>query len=161
MKKKGLISRAAEILRQNDVRKTVPPVTKTFHITDDDGNISHFTVKTPSKGVLFSNADVSEVLDALMATIVETLRTGEEVSLRDFGTFGLKFRPARDTKMPGTNTPVTVSARHVPKFFFGNSLRMAAKMYDLSLGEQDGLSTTYNFDDEPDIDEEDFEGGDE
>lgn len=158
MKKKGLVSRTAEILRQNNVRKTVPPVTKTFHITDDDGKTSHFSAKTSGRGVLFSSADVSEVLDALMVVITESLRRGEEVYLRDFGTFGLKFRPARHTILPGTNEPVEVSARHVPKFTFGNSLRMAAKMYDLSLADGNAADDDdYIHEEDIDDDDDDFE----
>lgn len=135
MTKKEFISRTARLLRQNKARKTVPPLTKKFRIIDDEGNVSHFTAKSQPTGVLFSAEDVSQILDAFLAVAEDSLKHGEEIFFRDFGTLGLKYRPERTTFKPGTDEPVLVAGRYVPKFSFGNGLRMAAKLYQLSLEE--------------------------
>lgn len=133
MNKGQLISRVAEDMRLNNIRKPVALPKKTFHLTDDDGNHKDFVVKSADKQVLFSVRDVENVLDALVRVIGESLKKGEPVTIHGFGTFGLKYRKARATKQVGTDNWIDIAARYVPKFSFGNDLRMAAKLYELSL----------------------------
>lgn len=133
MNKRQLISRVAEVMRLNNIRKPVALPKKTFHLTDDDGNHKDFVVKSVDKQVLFSVGDVENVLDALVQVIEESLKKGDPVTIHGFGTFGLKYRKARATKQVGTDNWIDIAARYVPKFSFGNDLRMAAKLYELSL----------------------------
>ena len=133
MNKRQLASRTAEVMRKNNIRKSVLVPKKVFHISDDEGNTKNFVVKSADKNVLFSVDDVETILDTALQVIAESLKTGEPVTIQGFGSFGLKYRKARATKQVGTDKWIDVAARYVPKFSFGNNLRMAAKLYELSL----------------------------
>ncbi len=135
MQKKDLISNVAELLRKNDVRKPVSIPKQTFHISDDEGNHKDFTVKKTDKSVLYSVNDVKTIIDACLTVIEESLKRGEEICISGFGTLGLHWRAARRTKHPKNGEEVNIRARYVPKFSFGGRLRMAARLYELSLAE--------------------------
>ena len=133
MNKKEFISRVTEVLRENDVRKPVSVKKHTFHITDDDGNAADFHIKQHDKNVIYTVEDTTNFVDACLAVILDSLKNGEEISFKGFGSLGLHYRAARRTKEPNTGEWCEVEARYVPKFSFGNDLRMAAKLYELSL----------------------------
>lgn len=139
MNKKELIRRVADVMREKDIRKSVSYPKKVFHISDDEGNTKDFIVKRTNKNVLFNSDDIGAVIDTCLGVICEAIKNGESVSVHGFGTLGLKYREARATKRPGTEDWVEVSARYVPKFVFGNDLRMCAKIYELSLNDKDSL----------------------
>jgi DNA-binding protein HU-beta len=155
MNKRQLASRTAEVMRKNNIRKSVLVPKKTFHISDDEGNKKDFVVKSMDKNVLFSVGDVETILDTALQVITESLKTGEPVTLQGFGSFGLKYRKARATKQLGTDEWIEVAARYVPKFSFGDRLRMAAKLYELSLEDLklDEPLPIFSNDDEDDGDE--------
>lgn len=133
MNKRQLASRVTEVMRKNNIRKSVLVPKRTFHISDDDGNKKDFVVKSADKNVLFSVDDVETILDTALQVIEDSLKVGEPVTARGFGTLSLQYRKARATKQLGTNDWITIDARYVPKFSFGDNLRMAAKLYELSL----------------------------
>lgn len=153
MNKRQLVSRIAEVMRLNNVRKQVLVPKKVLHISDDDGNHKDFVVKSADKNVLFSVDDVENVIDATIQVIEESLKVGEPVTVQGFGTLGLKYRKARATKQVGTDEWIDVAARYVPKFSFGNNLRMAAKLYELSLDDLKLNEPLPIFGDEDDGDE--------
>ena len=136
MNKKEFISRVAEALRENDLRKPVSVRKHTFHITDDEGNSADFNIRQQEKSVLYTADDVSNIVDASLAVILDAIRKGEEISVKGFGTLGLHYRAARRTKEPNSGEWCEVDARYVPKFAYGNDLRMAAKLYEVSLAEK-------------------------
>jgi nucleoid DNA-binding protein len=138
MNKKDLIGKVVEVLRANDVRKNVASQKTTLHISDDYGNSSDFIIKKSDTGLLFTNRDVGYIVDALLAVIEDSLKHGEEVSVHGFGSLGVHKRAARQTVHPTTGATVEVDERYVPKFNFGNTLRMAAKVYELSLEDKRG-----------------------
>ena len=107
MNKKELIEKVTNVLQGNDIRKHVAAQKTTLHISDDYGNQSDFIIKKSSRGLLFTNKDVSTILDAVLAVVEDSLKRGEVV------------------------------ARYVPKFNFGNLLRMAAKVYEMSLVDEE------------------------
>lgn len=132
MNKKELISRASEILRINQTRKPVKIKKHRFQIIDEEGNTAYFTVKRADKQVLYTVDDVNNVIDACLEAILESIRRGEEVNIRGFGTLGLHYRAARRTKQPGTEDWVEIDAHYTPKFLSGNDLKAAVKVYDLA-----------------------------
>lgn len=136
MNKKEFISRVAEALRANDLRKPVSIRKHTFHITDDEGNSADFNIRQQEKSVLYTADDVANIVDASLAVILDAIRNGEEISVKGFGTLGLHYRAARRTKEPNSGEWCEVDARYVPKFAYGNDLRMAAKLYEVSLAEK-------------------------
>ena len=133
MNQKELVRRVASVMRENNIRKPVSSPKQVFHISDDEGNTKDFVIRKTNKNVIYTIDDVSSILDACVYVICEALKKGESVTMRGFGTLGLKYRKARATKRPGTEEWVDVAARYIPKFTFGNNLRMCAKVYELSL----------------------------
>lgn len=132
MNKKEFASRVAEALRENNMRKPVSIKKHTFHISDDEGNSADFHIKQRDRDVIYTVDDTTNVIDACIAVIIDALKNGEDIDIRGFGKLGLHYRAARRTKEPNTDKLVDVDARYVPKFFFGNDLRMAARLYELS-----------------------------
>lgn len=148
MNKKELTRKAAEVLRKSSARKTVSLPRQVFHISDDNGNQKDFIVKKADKEVLYTIDDVAIILDALIFAIKESLKVGDPVTIHGFGTFGLRYRKPRQTKQLGTDDTITIDGRFVPKFSFGNDLRLCAKIYEMSFDDRMKV---------PDLPEEDFE----
>ena len=69
-----------------------------------------------------SKADVKDVLDALTAQIVKTVKAGDEISLVGFGTFKSAKREARTGRNPEQRSrfPLLFSRNSLP----ANSLKM-------------------------------------
>lgn len=139
MNKKELISKVADVLRTGDVRKPLPSNKTVFHIVDDHGNQTDFTIRNSEKGLLYTADDVSAIIDACLSVVEDALKRGEEVSIYGFGTLGLNHRAARQTKHPDTGEAVTIKERYVPKFNYGNILRMAARTYEETAGGKGGV----------------------
>lgn len=135
MNKKELSSRVAEVLRANNVRKPVSVKKQTFHITDEEGNTADFHIKQQDKAVIYTVDDTTNVIDACIAVILDAIKNGEEISIKGFGTLGLHYRAARRTKEPISGEWCEIAARYIPKFSYGNDLRMSARLYELSLAE--------------------------
>ena len=136
MNKKEFISRVTETLRSNGLRKPVSVRKHTFHITDDEGNSADFNIRQQEKNVLYTVDDTANIIDACLAVILDAIRNGEDVNIKGFGCLGLHYRAARRTKEPISGEWCTVDARYVPKFAYGNDLRMAARLYEVSLAEK-------------------------
>ena len=67
-----------------------------------------------------SKADVKDVLDALTAQIVKTVKAGDEISLVGFGTFKSAKREA-----PATGATIQIPASVQPKFVAGKQFKDA------------------------------------
>lgn len=154
MNKKDLVSRVSEILRENNLRKPVKIKKHKFRIIDEEGNTADFTVKRADKQVLYTVDDINNIIDACIDAVLESIRRGEEVNIRGFGTLGLHYRAARRTKQPGTEDWYEIDAHYIPKFFSGNDLKAAVKVYDLSRREMNNMEDSYG------IDFDDDAGGD-
>ena len=72
-----------------------------------------------------SKKDANAAVDALGATIIEALSSGDSVGLIGFGTFETKNRPARTGRNPQTGEPLDIPAKTVPVFKAGKRLRDA------------------------------------
>ena len=130
MNKKELISKVADTLRAGNIRKKSPANKTVLHIMDDHGNQTNFTIRNSEKGLLYTADDVSAIIDACLSVIEDSLKHGEEISIYGFGTLKLNHRAARQTKHPDTGESVIIKERYVPKFNYGNILRMAARTYE-------------------------------
>lgn len=69
--------------------------------------------------------DVAKVLEALITTVGNTLKKGEDITLIGFGAFKVNKRAARTGRNPKTGTPVQIKASKVPSFKAGKSLKAA------------------------------------
>lgn len=155
MNRKEFVRRIASFMRENDVRKPVSMPKQVFHISDDEGNKKDFVLKKIDKTVLFTVDDIESMVDACLQVIRDAMMHGESITFRGIGTLGLRYRAPRKLKHVETGEEVVAEARYLPKFSFGNDLRMWAKMYELSLADQ-GIDTPL-----PVFNEDENDGGDE
>lgn len=137
MKKDEFAMRVASVLRDKKARKPVKAQKSVFHISDDEGNSKAFAVTAPASQVAYTIEDVRVILDTAIQVIEELICRGDELSVRGFGTLGVKYREARKTKVPGTEDWVDIQGHYTPKFIAGNTLKMCAKIYELSMGDRD------------------------
>ncbi len=72
-------------------------------------------------GVTKKQADA--VLTATLDTIVETVSSGDKVSLVGFGSFEPRDRKAREGRNPKTNEKMVILATTVPGFSAGKQFR--------------------------------------
>jgi len=70
-----------------------------------------------------SKRDAEQVVNTFFRSIVDSLREGQRVELRGFGTFNLRRRNARMGRNPKTGEPVQVPAKVVATFKPGKELR--------------------------------------
>ena len=67
--------------------------------------------------------DVAIIVDTVLETIVNTVASGEKVSLAGFGTFEVTERAERNGRNPKTGEAITIPASKSPKFKAGRSLK--------------------------------------
>lgn len=70
-------------------------------------------------------AAAGRALEAVIETIEETLKSGDQVALVGFGTFSVKDRAARTGRNPQTGAPIEIAAAKIPNFKAGKSLKDA------------------------------------
>jgi integration host factor subunit beta len=63
------------------------------------------------------------VVNTVFESIVETLKTGEKIELRGFGSFRIRQRDSRTGRNPKTGDKVEVPAKRIPYFKPGKELR--------------------------------------
>lgn len=68
-----------------------------------------------------------EVVDAIISSITDSLKKGEEVSIAGLGIFSAKTRAARTARNPRTGESIQVPAMRVPKFRPAKALKDAVK----------------------------------
>ncbi len=72
-----------------------------------------------------SKADATKAVDAVFASITDTLSRGGEVRLVGFGTFSVAHRAASTGRNPRTGEPIQIAASKQPKFKAGKQLKDA------------------------------------
>lgn len=74
-----------------------------------------------------TKADAERAMDTLLESIVDTLKSGREVSIAGLGIFSAKMREARTARNPRTGEAIDVPAMRVPKFRPAKALKEAVK----------------------------------
>ncbi|HGJ5864216.1 HU family DNA-binding protein [Arsenophonus nasoniae] len=69
--------------------------------------------------------DSEKALNALIETVTEALKAGDEVQLVGFGSFQVKQRAAREGRNPQTGKVIQIAAANVPSFKAGKTLKEA------------------------------------
>lgn len=69
-----------------------------------------------------SKKDSKEALDALVKTVGETLKKGDNISLVGFGSFSVIQKAARTGKNPQTGKAIQIAAKKAVKFRPGKEL---------------------------------------
>lgn len=72
-----------------------------------------------------TKSQVSELVDNVLETITNALKSGDEVRLLGFGNFGVTDRKATTARNPRTGDLVNVPASKAPKFKAGKALKEA------------------------------------
>lgn len=70
-------------------------------------------------------ASAGRALDAVVDSITDSLKKGDQVALVGFGTFLVKHRNARTGRNPKTGAPIEIAASNVPSFKAGKALKDA------------------------------------
>lgn len=70
-----------------------------------------------------SKKDAEVIVQTVLESIIESLRDGEKVELRGFGSFRLRDRASRQGRNPKTGEKVYVPAKKVPYFKPGKELK--------------------------------------
>lgn len=80
-------------------------------------------VEEVAKSSNLSKKDAEVVVQTVLDSIVESLKRGEKIELRGFGSFRIRNRLARQGRNPKTGETVRVPAKRVPYFKPGKELR--------------------------------------
>ncbi|GAB7205475.1 hypothetical protein OS21_19660 [Dickeya oryzae] len=63
------------------------------------------------------------MLDAIIGSVTESLKAGDDVALVGFGTFSVRERAARTGRNPQTGKEISIPAAKVPGFRAGKALK--------------------------------------
>ena len=63
-----------------------------------------------------TKVETEAVIDCAIISITDSLKQGERVDIRKFGSFLVKQRAARDARNPATNEIVKLKERFIPAF---------------------------------------------
>ena len=86
-----------------------------------------FVDKIASKADL-SRRDAAKAVDAVLETITESLKSGQEVAFTGFGKFSTQRRAARQGVNPrNPSQKVQIPAATVPRFSAGSQLKQAVR----------------------------------
>lgn len=135
MNRKEFVTKVTANLKGLDARKPVYIKKRQFFIRDSDGHEARFDVSSENKQVAYTKEDVSTILDSCMAVASDALKNGDSVSLTGFGTLGLKKKKATQVRHPTTGEIIDIEETYVPYFKYGNTLAVAAKLYNCSIKE--------------------------
>ena len=75
------------------------------------------------------------IVNIVFDSIVESLRAGQKIELRGFGSFRLRSRKSRTGRNPKTGEKVEVPSKKIPYFKPGKELK---ELINHSLGDGDG-----------------------
>lgn len=80
-------------------------------------------VRILAEQVGLTRREAAQALAVVLDGVVESIRAGEKVELRGFGSFRTRRRQARQGRNPRTGAKVKVDAKVVPYFKPGKQLR--------------------------------------
>ncbi len=72
-----------------------------------------------------TNADATKAIDAMLDTITDTLKSGDDIRLLGFGTFATAHRKAGEGRNPQTGKKIKIAASTQAKFRPGKGLKDA------------------------------------
>ena len=73
-------------------------------------------VNSVSTATGLTKVETEAVLEGIIQSISSSLKKGERVDIRGFGSFIIKKRKAREARNPATNEKVSLQERYVPSF---------------------------------------------
>ncbi len=85
-------------------------------------------INSVSSSTGLKNAESERAVDAVLASITSALKSGDEVRLLGFGTFGVTKRPAGEGRNPRTGEKIQIAEKSIPKFRPGKQLKDAVSL---------------------------------
>ena len=73
-------------------------------------------VRRIAEETAYTQAQADEAVEAILATLKQTLQQGDSVILRRFGTFHVRAKRARVGRNPRSGAPAAIAARRVVRF---------------------------------------------
>ena len=73
-------------------------------------------IKEVSQGTGLTKVEIEAVLEGIILSISDSLKRGERVDIRGFGSFIIKQRAARNARNPATREIVKLRERFIPVF---------------------------------------------
>jgi DNA-binding protein HU-beta len=70
-----------------------------------------------------SKAAAGRAIDAVVESVTNALKNGDQVTLIGFGTFSVKDRAARAGRNPQTGAEIQIAAAKIPSFKAGKGLK--------------------------------------
>lgn len=84
-------------------------------------------VEAIANGSGVTKAAASRVIDTFTQTVIDALKSGDQVVLPGFGSFSTGNRSARTGRNPQTGATIQIKASRVAKFKAGKSLKEAVQ----------------------------------
>jgi DNA-binding protein HU-beta len=72
-----------------------------------------------------SKASATRAVDAVLDTVTQSLKEGDQVTILGFGTFEVRKRAARTGRNPQTGAAININACNAPAFKAGKALKDA------------------------------------
>jgi integration host factor subunit beta len=70
-----------------------------------------------------SKKDTETVVNTIFDSMTESLKSGDRIEIRGFGSFQVKIREAREGRNPKTGEEVRIPAKRTPFFKVGKELK--------------------------------------
>lgn len=80
-------------------------------------------ISTVAERLRITQVQASIIVEAALRSIVNALRTGQEVEIRGFGSFRFRNRAPRKGRNPKTGERVDVPPKRIPYFKMGKELK--------------------------------------
>ena len=88
-----------------------------------DGMTKAELVEEVAKSTQLTKKHAEIIVNTVFESIVDTLKAGEKIELRGFGSFRIRHRGPRVGRNPKTGAKVDVPAKRIPYFKPGKDLR--------------------------------------
>lgn len=78
----------------------------------------------------FTKRDATSIVDEFSNIIIDNLRSGNTISIHNFGCFDILERKARSCPNPVTGETVQVPAHYIPRFYPSKRMREVVKEWE-------------------------------
>lgn len=78
----------------------------------------------------YTKKAATQLIDDFTMLILDNLREGNTVTIRNFGCFDLLERKAHTGKHPATGEPTFIPAHWVPRFYPAPNMKMMVKLWE-------------------------------
>jgi len=104
------------------------PLEQQENVTSDDAPKASVMTKAElvdevARNVQLTKKQAETIVNIVFDSIVESLRSGQKIELRGFGSFRLRSRKSRTGRNPKTGEKVDVPSKKIPYFKPGKELK--------------------------------------